>query len=140
MSPVGRLDRDTEGLLLLTNDGDAAYRLTHPKFNIDKTYFVRITGRLSGDHKKRLENGIIMEGKRTAPSRIKDVKYFKDQTELMIIIHEGRKRQVRTMFDQIGHRVIHLKRIRQGPLNLGTMKTGEWRSLSPQEIDAIREI
>jgi pseudouridine synthase len=140
LSPAGRLDRGTEGLLLLTNDGDAAYRLTHPKFNIDKTYFVRINGRLSADNKKRLEDGIIVKGKRTSPSKIKDIRFLQDQTELKITIHEGRKRQVRRMFAQVGHKVIYLRRISQGPLKLGTMKKGEWRPLTSHEVEQIHKL
>ena len=140
LAPAGRLDQDTEGLLLLTNDGDAAYRLTHPKFNVDKTYFVRISGRLEAAQKDRLEKGIMIEGKKTFPSRITDVKVLKDQTELMITIHEGRKRQIRIMFARIGHQVIYLKRIIQGPLVLGALKVGKWRSLTQKEMDSLRKL
>lgn len=140
LSPAGRLDKETEGLLLLTNDGDVAYKLTHPKFNIDKTYFVRIRGRLLPDEKNRLEKGIVIEGKKTAPGRIKNVKTYKDKTELMMVIHEGRKRQVRMMFATTGHTVIYLKRLDQGPLSLGALKKGSWRLLSRREVDRITKI
>lgn len=139
LSPAGRLDRDTEGLLLLTNDGDAAYRLTHPKFNVDKTYFARITGRLEEDRKKRLEQGVVIEGKKTSACRIKDVKVLKDKTELAITIHEGRKRQIRLMFASAGHKVIYLKRLAQGPLVLGALKIGQWRLLSQIEIEQLKK-
>lgn len=137
LSPVGRLDRDTEGLLLLTNDGDTAYHLTHPKFNIEKTYFVRIRGKLSPDKRICLEKGIIIGGKKTSPARIKNVRVIKDKTELMMIIHEGRKRQIRVMFAKAGYKVIYLKRLMQGPLSLGALKKGSWRLLDRQEIDKI---
>ena len=140
LSPVGRLDRNTEGLLLLTNDGDTAYCLTHPKFNIEKTYFVCIRGKLLPDKKNRLERGVMIEGKKTAPAKIKNVRILKDKTELMIMIHEGRKRQIRIMFAKSGHKVIYLKRLVQGPLILGALKKGNWRLLNRQEIDRVTKL
>jgi len=140
VSPVGRLDKDTEGLLLLTNDGDVAQQLTHPKYNIDKTYFVRLLGRMEMQKKILVENGVYIDGKRTHPAKIQNVKYLKNQTELMITIHEGRKRQIRYMFSKVGQRVIYLKRLRQGPLMLGPLKKGMWRLLTKQEIDKVRAI
>ena len=140
VAPAGRLDRETEGLLLLTNDGDVAYRLTHPKFNVDKTYFVRVSGRLDAAMKKNIERGIAVDGKMTAPAQIKDVLAHKDSTELTITIHEGRKRQIRIMFAKLGLKVVYLKRIQQGPLTLGALKTGAWRALSRQEIEQLKKI
>jgi len=140
LSPVGRLDRDTEGLLLLTNDGDAAYQLTHPKFNVDKTYFVRVSGRMETGTKKRLEKGIFLHGKRTAPAKIKNIKLLKNLTEAMMTIHEGRKRQIRLMFAGAGHKVVYLKRLVQGPLTLGPLKRGQWRLLTVREIEELRKI
>jgi pseudouridine synthase len=140
LSPAGRLDRETEGLLLLTNDGDTAYQLTHPKFNVDKTYFVRVSGILAIDKRKKVEGGVVIDGKRTAPAKIKKVKPLKNVTELMITIHEGRKRQIRFMFSKVGHRVIYLKRLIQGPLVLGAMKKGEWRLLKRQEVEELKKI
>lgn len=140
LSPGGRLDKDTEGLLLLTNDGDAAYRLTHPKFNVGKTYFVRISGRLGAEQKDRLENGVVIGGRKTAPAEIKQVQFRGGQTGLTMTIHEGRKRQVRLMFAAAGHKVVYLKRIAQGPLTLGTLKRGKWRALSQREIDALKKL
>jgi len=138
LAPVGRLDKDTEGVLLLTNDGDVAYKLTHPKFNIDKTYQVKILGRLSGRNKKNLRYGVIIEGKKTAPAKIDDVKIQQDQSEFFMTIHEGRKRQIRLMLDCVGHKVIFLKRVSQGPLMLGSLKVGQWRPLSKKEIDQLK--
>ncbi len=134
LSPAGRLDKDTEGLLLFTNDGDVAYRLTHPKFNLDKTYFVQVSGRLEDINKQKLERGVMVEKKKTAPAKIKNVKVLKDRTELLMTIHEGRKRQIRLMFSSVGHKVKYLKRLSQGPLVLGTLKVGEWRSLTEGEV------
>ncbi|MCK5180016.1 MAG: rRNA pseudouridine synthase [Candidatus Omnitrophica bacterium] len=140
LSPAGRLDRDTEGLLLLTNDGDTAYQLTHPKFNVDKTYFVRVSGNLEIEKRKKVERGVVIDGKRTAPAKIKNIKPLKNVTELMITIHEGRKRQVRFMFAKVGHKVLYLKRLMQGPLVLGALKKGTWRLLNRQEIERIKKI
>lgn len=140
LAPVGRLDRDTEGLLLLTNDGDAAYRMTHPKFNVDKTYFVCVSGRLAFEHKKKLEGGIVFDGQRTAPAVIKHVKLMKDRTEFTMIIHEGRKRQIRRMSAAAGYKVIFLKRLTQGPLALGVLKTGAWRELNRKEIEGLKNL
>ncbi|MFA5088564.1 MAG: pseudouridine synthase [Candidatus Omnitrophota bacterium] len=137
--PVGRLDKDTEGLLLLTNDGDLAYRLTHPKFNVDKTYQVKVRGFLTADQRKSLEEGIVIDGQKTAPARIDKMRPQKEQTEFLLTIHEGRKRQIRLMMDKVGHRVIELKRIAQGPLKLGTLSTGQWRFLSPQEVEQAKQ-
>lgn len=140
VSPVGRLDRDTEGLLLLTNDGDVAYRLTHPKFNIEKTYFVRIRGKLLLDKRKCLEKGIIIEGRKTSPAKIKNVRILKDKTELMITVHEGRNRQIRFMFAKAGYKVLYLKRLYQGPLSLGVLRKGKWRPLNSHEIDQVAKL
>jgi len=137
LSPVGRLDKDTEGLLLMTNDGDLAYKLTHPKFNVDKTYFVRIGGKLSGEKQKRLEKGVYLDGKKTAPAEIKNVKVLQDQTEFLMIIHEGRKRQIRLMVRSIGHSVSYLKRLSQGPLQLGNLKTGQWKILKKRDLGLL---
>jgi len=139
LAPVGRLDKDTEGLLLLTNDGDAAYKLTHPKFNIDKTYQVKVDGVLSLEDQAGIEKGLWVDGKRTAPAKVRHVRSRQGQTEFELTIHEGRKRQIRLMCAHLGKGVIYLKRIAQGPLHLGTLKTAVWRHLSPAEIDRIRK-
>lgn len=140
LNPAGRLDKDTEGLLLLTNDGDSAYKLTHPKFNVDKIYYVEIEGRLREDHKTELEEGILIEGKKTSPARISQIKHSGEMTSLEITIHEGRKRQIRVMFAKIGYKVVYLKRLAQGPLKLGSLRKGQWRPLSPREIDDLKKI
>jgi 23S rRNA pseudouridine2605 synthase len=138
--PVGRLDRDSEGLLLLTNDGDLAYRLTHPKFDVDKTYMVWIGGKLVDEKKRRLEQGIMIEGVKTAPCKVHDVKDHVEQSEFLMTIHEGRKRQVRLMLKAVGCSVRYLKRVAQGPLKLNDLPTGKWRELTPDEITQLKAI
>ena len=138
--PVGRLDKDTEGLLLLTNDGDAAYKLMHPKFHVDKTYCVGIQGRLKESDKACLEKGVSIDGRTTAPSKMSHVKYVADTTEFQMTIHEGRKRQIRLMLASCGYKVIYLKRIIQGPLTLGNLKIGHWRVLQKEEIAALHHL
>ena len=134
--PVGRLDKDTEGLLLFTNDGDCAYKLTHPRFEISKEYYVVINKSLKGEDKKVLEKGIILEGKKTSPAKIRP----KGQTKLIMTIHEGRKRQIRRMFEKLRYDVTYLKRLKQGPISLGRLPLGKVRSLTAQEIKAIKKI
>ena len=136
--PVGRLDQDTQGLLLLSNDGDMVYRLTHPSFNIDKVYLVQILGKLDAENKAKIENGVMIDGQKTSPAKIKDLKFSRDKTELTITIHEGRKRQVRRMFEKFRLKVIYLKRLSQGPLSLGSLKVGQWRKLDQDEISLLR--
>ncbi|MFA5059595.1 MAG: pseudouridine synthase [Candidatus Omnitrophota bacterium] len=138
--PAGRLDQDTQGLLLLTNDGDVAYKLTHPKFNVDKTYLAKISGVLAPLEKEKLEKGVVIEDKITAPSKITNVRISLGQTEFLITIHEGRKRQIRLMLQAVGHKVVDLTRIKQGPLSLGDLKLGCWRRLSEQEILQLKSI
>lgn len=140
LKPVGRLDKNTEGLLLLTNDGDMAYKLTHPKFNIDKTYFVVISKILKPEDKKKIEQGILIEGQKTYSGSVTDVENIKARTSLRLTIHEGRKRQIRLMFDSLGYEVIYLRRERQGALYLGSLKPGQWRNLTFQEIEALKKI
>ncbi len=132
--PVGRLDKDTTGLLLLTNDGDLAYRLTHPSFEVEKTYQVILDKNLLAKDKSILESGITLEGKKTAACRILKT----GATNFQITIHEGRKRQVRRMFCELGYEVIGLCRLRQGPLSLGGLKTGCWRFLNEDEVLFLR--
>lgn len=137
---VGRLDKDTEGLLIFTNDGDLAYRLTHPKFDVDKTYLVRVTGELNVSQKAKLMSGVVIDGKKTAEAKITRVKAGKDSTEFLITIHEGRKRQIRLMCDKVGHKVVYLKRINQGPIQLGDIPPGRWRRLTQTEINQLKRI
>ncbi len=140
LRPTGRLDKDTEGLLLLTNDGELIYRLTHPSFNVEKTYFVRATGQLKNSSIRRLERGVRIERKLTHPAKISSVRYLKNKTEFLIVIHEGRKRQIRRMVSIVGHKVLDLRRIKQGPLTLKHLEPGKWRLLNKQEILELKAI
>ncbi|OGX08020.1 MAG: hypothetical protein A2Z88_07755 [Omnitrophica WOR_2 bacterium GWA2_47_8] len=140
VAPVGRLDKDTEGLLLLTNDGQWLHQLTHPKFDVDKKYFVRIDGVLTGPEQKNLEKGVEIEGKRTAPCKITELKALGNKSEFCITIHEGKKRQIRLMLEKAGHRVTYLLRMQQGPLKLGDLPRGQWRFLNEEEIAKLRNV
>jgi 23S rRNA pseudouridine2605 synthase len=143
--PVGRLDYDSEGLLLLTNDGDLAARLTHPRHEVDKVYHARVRG-VPDDHVlERLEKGVTIDGRRTAPAKARVLdppsrsgKGSADQTTIELAIHEGRQRQVRNMFDAVGHPVIRLKRVRIGPIEDRDIPPGHWRELTPQELGRLR--
>lgn len=134
--PIGRLDYDTTGLLLLTNDGDFANKLMHPKFNVDKTYIVQISRPLEEKHKIKLENGIRIEGRKTSPAKISFPKR-NDFTSVSITIHEGRNRQVRNMFEHYGYFVRKLHRSTYGKLDLKGMKPGGWRFLSAVEVASL---
>ena len=140
--PVGRLDYDSEGLLLLTNDGELAQRLTHPSCEVDKTYLVRIVGSLTKEEHDRLRRGLYMEGdeRRTWPARVGIVRTGEVWSDVLVTIHEGRNRQVRRMMDAVGHRVVMLRRVRLGPLELGGLRRGEWRELTAEEIGKLREL
>lgn len=136
--PAGRLDKDTTGLLLLTNDGNLTYRLTHPKFEHEKEYLVRIDGKLTSGEKKCLERGILLEDGRTSPAKIVEIT-TEPPYNYSLTIHEGRKRQVRRMFEHLKHPVIGLKRVRIGGLRLGDLKEGKTRLLGAAEISSILE-
>jgi 23S rRNA pseudouridine2605 synthase len=133
--PVGRLDIDTTGLLLLTNDGDLTYRLTHPKFEHEKEYLLQIKERLSTREKRMLERGIRLEDGPTYPARVKEVEL--PPFNYSITIHEGRKRQLHRMFERLRHPLLALKRVRMGNLRLGDLKEGEVRQLSRAETKAL---
>jgi len=123
--PVGRLDKDSTGLILLTNDGDLAHRLTHPAFENEKEYIVRVKGVLRSSQMRQMERGIKLEDGITAPARVKKL----SENEYSITIHEGRKRQVRRMFEALGHPVTELKRVRMGKLRMGDLKEGGVREV-----------
>ncbi|MDH3359320.1 MAG: rRNA pseudouridine synthase [Desulfobulbaceae bacterium] len=135
--PVGRLDFDTEGALILSNDGEFSQQVLHPSFEINKTYVAVVSG--NPDRKKiaALENGIELEGRRTWPARIKVISASSRQSTLKIVIHEGRKRQVRKMFAAVGHRVLALERVAYGGLELGDLPRGRYRFLSRKDLDLI---
>ncbi len=130
--PAGRLDKDSTGLLLLTNDGDLAYRLTHPRYEIEKEYLVDIREQLEPREKQRLEQGIRLEDGQTRPAKVKQVS-SSPHFRYSITIHEGRKRQVRRMLEALQHRVIALKRVRMGKLELGNLPEGKLREISDRE-------
>lgn len=140
LNPVGRLDKNTEGLLVLTNDGQVTQKMTHPSFHVDKVYFVTIKGVLSEQDKMCLEKGVIFDNQKTAPAKVFDVLRGKSETSLRITIHEGRKRQVRRMFDALGYDVVFLKREKQGPLRLDGLKIGQWRFLTQEEVSIIKQL
>lgn len=135
--PVGRLDIDTEGALLLTDDGELAHKILHPSHESTKTYEVVVKGFVSQGKIKKLEQGIEIEDKKTWPAKISQVKKQGPACRLMISIHEGRKRQVRKMFEAIGHPVINLKRTAYGKLQLGSLKSGAYRFLSPEDMKKV---
>ncbi len=138
--PVGRLDYDTSGLLLLTNDGDLTYKLTHPKHSIKKVYIAKVYG---VPNKKKLDTfkkGIIIDGYKTLPSNIEIIEKDNKYSVLKIIITEGRNRQVRKMCEAIGHRVASLKRIAIEDLSIGDLKVGEYRYLTKKEVKYLKKI
>ena len=138
--PVGRLDYHTEGLILLVNDGDAAYHLTHPKFEIEKEYLVVIAGGIEREEILKLQSGVIIDGIKTAPCKIKRCDATEHTTSLSLILHEGRNRQVRKMFEAVGKNVLHLTRIRHGELVLSGLKPGQWRYLNAEEIAYLENL
>ena len=140
--PVGRLDYDSEGLLLLTNDGELAQRLTHPSCEVDKVYLARVTGNPSNEAIDRMRRGVYMEGdeRRTYPAEVRVIRDEALFSDILVTIHEGRNRQVRRMFDAVGHKVLLLRRVRFGTLELGALRRGEWRELTSEEIRALQAL
>lgn len=137
--PVGRLDYDTEGLLLLTNDGDLAAKLTHPRHGIERTYEARVAGMPSEDALERLRKGIPLDGKRTLPAQVALLARGRNGV-LLITLREGRNRQVRRMCEAVGHPVDKLKRTRIGPLSDRLLKPGQWRELGEREITTLKAL
>jgi len=136
---VGRLDINSEGLLLMTNDGELAHRMTHPKFSVAKTYFAICDGKLQPSEIASLTNGVTLEDGMTAPARVTHVRLTNmGDTSFLITIHEGKNRQIRRMLEAIGHRTLRLKRERFGPLDLGDLKPGETRKLTQDELRSLR--
>jgi 23S rRNA pseudouridine2605 synthase len=138
--PVGRLDMDSEGLLLLTNDGAAAHKLMHPRFRVEKEYEVEVRGALGEAERGQLEEGVEIDGSLTRPARVRVLGGgdAPDSTRARIVITEGRKRQVRRMFDAVGHPVLRLIRVREGCLHLGDLPPGKTRPLSEAEVRELR--
>jgi pseudouridine synthase len=136
--PVGRLDRDSEGLLLLTNDGEFAYRLSHPKFQIEKEYIVTVKGAPTERALRRLERGLLIGTTLSAPARVKIISAQESSTTLSVSIHEGRKRQVRLMLAAVGYPVERLVRVRIGTLELGNLPPGKSRPVKPAELSSLK--
>ena len=132
--PVGRLDYDTSGLLLMTNDGEWAQKLTHPKHEVKKTYIAIVKGIPTASALKKFKEGLVIDGKKTSRCDIKQESVVKGNAKLRITIHEGRNRQVRRMCEAIGHDVISLKRVAIGELKLNELGRGKWRHLTRQEV------
>lgn len=138
--PVGRLDYDSEGLLLLTNDGELTEHMLHPSREVDKVYLARVSNVVTPEEARRLERGVMVDGRLTARAKAKILSTQNLFTDMLITIHEGRNRQVRKMVEQIGHQVVLLRRIRFGPLKLGDLPRGMWRPLTDEELAQIKEL
>lgn len=136
--PVGRLDYDSEGLLLLTNDGDLMNRLLHPSFEIPKSYLARISNHVSDEEIRSLRKGVMIDGRLTSPAEVRLIRHDTFSTELLITIHEGRNRQIRKMVSSVGHQVVRLKRVRFGPVFLNDLPSGMWRKLTEDEIAKLK--
>ncbi len=133
--PVGRLDADSTGLILLTNDGDLAYRLTHPRYEYEKEYLVQVKGKLAPEEQRALQRGVRLDDGVTIPAQVSEA--ASPPFNYSITIHEGRKRQVRRMFAAVGHRVLALKRVRMGNLALGDLPEGHTRVLGRRELETL---
>jgi 23S rRNA pseudouridine2605 synthase len=140
--PVGRLDYDSEGLLLLTNDGELAARLTHPRHEVERVYEARVRGIPRAHEIERLERGIVIDGRRTAPAKVRLARTPAaaggPQAVLLLTIHEGRHRQVRKMLEAVGHPVVRLRRVRIGPIADDVLKTGHYRELTHAEVAKLK--
>ena len=138
--PVGRLDYDSEGLLLLTNDGDLMNHLLHPSHEVNKVYLVKASNNISDEEIRQLKQGVMIDNKLTSPARVRLIRKEAFDTVLLIAIHEGRNRQVRKMIEKIGHQVVSLKRVAFGPVELKDLPRGQWRSLTEQEILRLKSL
>jgi 23S rRNA pseudouridine2605 synthase len=134
--PVGRLDRETSGVLLLTNDGPLAHRLAHPRYEVEKVYVADVEGEPDDDVVRTLAQGVELEDGRTAPARVRR----RDPSRLELVLHEGRNRQVRRMLDAVGHPVRRLRRTRYAGLDTGPLRPGEWRELTRAEVTSLRRL
>lgn len=136
--PVGRLDMDVEGAVILTNDGELAYRLMHPKFEIDKVYVACVQGHMTSEEAARLAHGVELDDGATAPARVRILGTHPGHTRLELTLHEGRKHEVKRMCAAVGHPVTHLRRESTGGIHVRDLRPGEWRYLNPREITALR--
>lgn len=136
--PVGRLDAETDGVLLLTNDGETAHRLTHPRYEIPKVYEALVEGQTAEGDLDKLRRGLFLEGRRTAPAKVRVLRRGSRWTLVGLEIHEGRKREIRKLLEAVGHRVTKLRRVAFAGLTLEGLKSGQWRFLKQKEIDRLR--
>jgi 23S rRNA pseudouridine2605 synthase len=139
LCPVGRLDRDTTGLLLMTNDGELAFRLSHPRFEVKKKYRARVAGFVTDKQLKILEEGVELEEGKSAPCQVEAEERTPKESTIFVTLHEGKKRQIRRVFDKIGHRVFELERLNYGPLSLGDLRFGQKRELTPHEVQSLQK-
>ena len=135
--PVGRLDKDTTGLIILTNDGDFAYKLTHPKYEKAKTYEALVKGNIDSKGLERLKKGVVIDGKKTAKAKVRLIKMVGNNSLIEITLIEGRKRQVKKMCERVGHKVLKLKRTMENGLGLGNLEIGEYRKLTKNEVNKL---
>jgi pseudouridine synthase len=136
--PVGRLDKPSEGLILMTNDGQLAHHLTHPRYEHEKVYEVELEGAISDEALKSWRRGVLLDGRMTAPAPIEVLERNRSRSRLRIVLREGRKRQIRRIAAGLNHPVLRLVRVKIGPLQLGDLKPGQWRRLTSQEISLLR--
>ena len=136
--PVGRLDYDSEGLLLLTNDGDLMNHLLHPSHEVSKVYLIKASNRVTEEEIRILRNGVLIDGKLTSPAEVRLIRYEAFDTVLLVSIHEGRNRQVRKMLEAVNHQVVHLKRVGFGPIQLKDLPLGQWRHLTMAEVEKLK--
>ena len=136
--PVGRLDLESEGLLVLTNDGELAYRLSHPRFGVKKIYLAKVRGEPNREALRRLERGVFLEGERTAPAKVALLAPGQRSSRLRLELQEGRKREVREMCRAVGHPVLELRRVEFAGLVLEGLKPGQWRHLEPREVRRLK--
>ena len=138
--PLGRLDYDSSGLILLSNDGELMQKLIHPKYEVEKVYEVKIDGLISDNEIKKLEKGVMIDDYISAPAKITltDRNNNRKTSSLLVCIHEGKNREIRKMFETVGYKVIRLHRIKEGNLELGDLKSGEYRQLKPFEIKKLK--
>lgn len=138
--PVGRLDRESEGLLIMTNDGEFANALTHPSKHVPKTYRVTIRPEITKEQATAFRNGIEIDGRMTAPADLRILEAQENRTVVEVTIYEGRNRQIRKMFEALGIEVARLKRTKVGNLKLGMLKQGDYRDLTPDEVNSLYEL
>lgn len=137
--PVGRLDYDSEGLLLMTNDGAVADRMMHPSSMVDKSYIARAEGHFEPEELRQLRQGVMLDDRMTAPAKVRLIREEDGISVIQVTIHEGRNRQVRRMLEAVGHPVKMLRRVQFGPLQLGDLRRGEWRELTAAEVDRLKK-